>query len=139
MTDERRDDELVLHEEELELGLEEAVYGRVRARKRVEHDAVDWVEPLAVQHGEVDRVAAEDGDSGEIERLEDGSVSIPLFEERLVVRKEVVVRERIVIRKRTVTEERRVEAELRRERLEIDADDGRLENHGEQEEQDVRT
>lgn len=122
MTDKRKDEELVLHEEELELGLEEEVYGRVRARKRVEHDAVDWLEPLAVQHGEVERVAAQDGDSGEIERLADGSVSIPLFEERLVVQKEVVVRERIVIRKRTVMEEHRIEAELRRERLEIEGD-----------------
>src|SRR5215204_1993730 len=122
MTDERRDDELVVNEEELALGLEEDVYGRVRARKRVEHDHVDRLEARAVEHGEVERVAAQDGDSGEIERLEDGSVSIPLFEERLVVHKEVVVRERIVIRKRTVTEEQRIEAEVRRERLEIDGD-----------------
>ena len=129
MTNEPRDDELVLHEEELHIGLEEDVYGRVRAQKRVEREQVEWVEPRAVQHGEVERVAAAEGDSGEIERLPDGSVSIPLFEERLVVSKEVVVRERIVIRKRTVTEKQRVEAELRREHLEVEGD-VELDEHG---------
>jgi sporulation protein YlmC with PRC-barrel domain len=56
------------------------------------------------------------------ELLSDGSVSIPLFEERLVVRKELVVRERVVIRKRTVTEEHRIEADLRSERIEVEGD-----------------
>lgn len=49
----------------------------------------------------------------------------PLFEERLVVVKELVVRERVVVRKRTVTEHERIEAELRTERIEIE---GNLEN-----------
>ena len=61
--------------------------------------------------------------------LADGSISIPLFEERLVVVKELVVRERVVVRKRTVTEHERIEAELRTERIEIE---GNLENAPEQ-------
>ena len=63
-------------------------------------------------------------DSGEIEYLEDGSVSIPVLEEELVVTKRTVVRERIIVRKQWITEAQRIQAELRRERVEIDAPDG---------------
>jgi uncharacterized protein (TIGR02271 family) len=75
-----------------------------------------------VEYGDFERAPATDRDSGEIETLEDGSVSIPLFEERLVVSKELFVRERVILRKRTVTEEHRVEAELRKERIEVEGD-----------------
>ena len=63
-------------------------------------------------------------DSGQIEELPDGSISIPVLEEELIITKRPVVRERIVVRKRTTTEEQRVEAELRSERLEFDSDPG---------------
>jgi uncharacterized protein (TIGR02271 family) len=49
-------------------------------------------------------------------------VSIPVFEEELVVTKRRVLRERIIIRKRVVTEHERIEAELLRERVEIEGD-----------------
>jgi uncharacterized protein (TIGR02271 family) len=113
---------LVRHEEELELGAEERVYGGVRARKRVETERVERLESRSIEHGEAERAPAAEGDSGEIETLDDGSVSIPLFEERLVVRKELVVRERVIIRKHTVTEQHRIEAELRKEQIEIEGD-----------------
>ncbi len=67
--------------------------------------------------------------------LPDGSVSIPILEEELVVTKRTVVRERILIRKRTVTEHQRVEAELRRERVELDSEDD-AEIEGERETQE---
>jgi uncharacterized protein (TIGR02271 family) len=50
-------------------------------------------------------------------------VSIPLFEEELVVTRETVLRERVIIRKENVTEHQRVQAELKRERVELDRDD----------------
>jgi uncharacterized protein (TIGR02271 family) len=62
------------------------------------------------------------GDSGQVEYRADGSVSIPIFEEELVCEKRLVVKERIVVRKETVTEDQVVEADLRRERVEVDAD-----------------
>jgi uncharacterized protein (TIGR02271 family) len=111
---------LVRHEEELRGGIVEGLYGSVRAQKRVDVERVQATEELAVQHGDVARLPAGEGDSGEIEELPDGSISIPLFEERLVVSKEVVVRERVVIRKRTITEEHRIEADLRSERIEVE-------------------
>lgn len=113
---------VVRHEEELELATEEYDVGAVRARKRVDTERVDRMEPRSVELGDVERAPAAEGDSGEVETLEDGSVSIPLFEERLVVRKELVVRERVIVRRRTVTEQHRIEAELRKERIEIEGD-----------------
>ena len=73
---------------------------------------------------DVERAAPREGDSGEVETLPDGSISVPVLEEQLVVEKRMVVRERIIIRKRTVSEEHRVQAELRKERVEVEADPG---------------
>ena len=56
-------------------------------------------------------------DSGQVETLPDGSLSIPIFEEILVRR--LVVRERIIVRKEVVSEQRRVGGELRKERVEV--------------------
>jgi len=75
-----------------------------------------------VEHAEFEREAPLEGDSGEVEVLPDGSVSIPVFEEELVIEKRLVVRERVIVRKHTVTEEHLVEADLRRERVEVEAD-----------------
>ena len=112
---------LVRLEEELRVDTRSVEVGAVRARKRVENERFDEVFDREIEHAdELDHVAANANDSGEIETLGDGSISIPVFEERLVVRKEVVVRERVILRKRTVTEQQRIEAELRKERVEIE-------------------
>jgi uncharacterized protein (TIGR02271 family) len=113
---------VVRHEEELQLETQEYKAGSVRARKRVETDRVERVEPRSVEYGDFEREPVADGDSGKIETLADGSISIPLFEERLVVTKELFVRERVILRKRTVTEEHRIEAELRKEHIEVEGD-----------------
>lgn len=46
----------------------------------------------------VDRAAAYDQDSGQIETLADGSILIPVFEEQLVITKRLVVKEREIVR-----------------------------------------
>ena len=115
---------LMRHEEELALETRRKDVGAVRARKRVETQRVDELVPRDIEHADVERTPPYEEDSGEIETLPDGSVSVPLLEEELVVTKRIVVRERILIRKRTVTEEERIEAELRKERVEVDADPG---------------
>ena len=56
-------------------------------------------------------------------------MSIPVFEEELVVTKRLVVRERVIVRKEKRVEQETVTAELRRERVEIEADPG-IELHG---------
>jgi uncharacterized protein (TIGR02271 family) len=113
----------VRQEEELVLGKTTKEMGSVRARKRVDNERVERVVPREIEYSEgVDHASPNVDDSGQVETLPDGSVSIPVFEEEIVITKRLVVRERVVIRKRTVTEEHRVEADVRRERVEIEAD-----------------
>lgn len=117
------DDAMTRSEEELDVGVVTQEAGAVSVRKHVETDHVREVVTRGVEHGEVERTEPTEGDSGEIETLEDGSISVPVFEEQLVVQKKLVVRERIIIRKSTVTEEHVVEADLQRERIEVEADE----------------
>lgn len=116
--------DLTLAEERLATGTETYRTGSVRARKEIDVEQVEQVVPRGTEHADLERVTALDGDSGQVETLEDGSISIPVFEEQIVVEKRLVVRERVVLRKHTVYEEHKVTAELRRERLEINTDGG---------------
>jgi uncharacterized protein (TIGR02271 family) len=118
-----RDRDVTRHEEELEVGRRLAPLGNVHVEKRVDAERVARAIPRDVEHATVERLAAGEGDSGEIETLPDGSVSIPVLEEQIVVTKRTVVRERIVVRKEVTTQTERVEAELRREHVEVDVRD----------------
>ena len=120
------DASVVRSEEELDTRTEARPSGAVRAHKQVQSYPIDTlVERRSEQVDDVgERVGASEGDSGEVEVLEDGSVSIPVFEEELVVTKRLVVRERVILRKTTVVDEHRIQTELRRERVEIEADPG---------------
>ena len=116
---------LVRHEEELvEAGGAARGIGHLRARKRVATYQIDTDVPVEFEELSSERVAVEADDSGEIETLPDGAISIPVFEEELVVEKRVVLRERIILRKELATDVRRIETELRREVVELDADPG---------------
>jgi uncharacterized protein (TIGR02271 family) len=111
--------------EEMHVGTQTVVAGGVRVRKDYDSETVRSVVDRDVEdYAGLDRAPAAERDSGRIEELEDGSVSIPIFEERLVVTKELVVRERVVLRKQTTTVSEEVTADLRRERVEVDADAG---------------
>jgi len=112
---------LVRSEEELRIRTTERIVGTVRARKRVETEHVGARVERSHEDADLERHPAHDDDSAQIETLDDGSISIPLLEERLVVRKEVFVRERVVLRKHVVTEQDVVQAELRTEQIEVDA------------------
>jgi uncharacterized protein (TIGR02271 family) len=112
----------VRHEEELRVGTTSYEDGSVRLRKRIdEGEATDDV-PRASEEADVERVAAGEGDSGGILTLPDGSVSVPLLEEELIVTKRVVVRERVIIRKHTRTEHEQIKATLRREYIDVEND-----------------
>ena len=115
--------ELVLAKEQLRVGTEATEVGAVHARKRIEHAEATQVVPRGTEHADLNREAVLEGDDGEVHVLDDGSVSIPVFEEQLVVTKRLVVRERVVLRKHTVYEDHVVSADLRREHLEVTADD----------------
>ena len=111
--------EVVRLGEELNLATRPTALRDVYAAKRVESEHVTQDVPRKVEHANVERHEPAEGDSGELEILPDGSISIPVLEEELVVTKRTVVRERLVIRKQVVTETQRVEAELRRERIDV--------------------
>ena len=116
--------EIVLSEERLETGTATEQAGRVRARKEVDVESVSMRVDRGSEHADLDRLDVPDAeaDSGQVETLPDGSLSIPVFEEQIVVTKRLVVRERVIVRKHTVYEEHVVSADLRRERLEVEAE-----------------
>jgi uncharacterized protein (TIGR02271 family) len=97
--------------------------GFLRARKQIDAVTVEETIPAAVEDVDVERVPVSDGDPGGVETLPDGGVSIPIYEEQVVVTKRVVLKERVVIRKRITEVVEPVRAELRRERVEIDVDE----------------
>lgn len=113
----------VLHEEHAGVGKRSEDVGYVRVRRRVEREKVQREYPRQLEQLAHERLPVDENDSGQVETLPDGSISIPLFEEELVVTKEKVLRERVVIRKETVTAWQNVEAELRRERIEFETDE----------------
>ena len=113
---------LVRHEEELAVERVPQVAGALHVRKVVESERVEDVIARQVEHTQVERHPANEDDSGEVETLPDGAVSIPVLAEELVVTRRVVVRERLVVRKVAVTEEQPVVAELQRERIDLVAD-----------------
>ena len=113
---------LQLSEERLRTQTEVVESGRVQAKKHVTTERVEHTVPRGVEHADVEQGAVLEGDSGEVITLEDGSLSIPVFEEQIVVTKRLVVRERVVVRKHTVYEEHVVSADLRREELEVEVE-----------------
>ena len=120
------DDAITRLEEHLDIDLREERLGAARVRKKVDLERLTSRVDRLVEQAETERVEVTDAaaDSGEVETLPDGSLSIPVFEEEIVVTKRMVVRERVIVRKTTVTEQHEITADLRRERIEIDADPG---------------
>ena len=128
--DERPDDssatEVTLAEERLQVGTEREQVGGARAVKHVDVEQATARVERGTEHADLERSVVDDvdADSGQVETLPDGSISIPVFEEQLVITKRLVVRERVIVRKHTVYEEHVVSADLKRERLEVEADGG---------------
>jgi len=110
---------VIRHEEEPTLWKRTKIAGILRGRRRVESERVRADLPVALDRLVEERVPPFEDDDGKVVTLEDGTISIPVYREELVVTKRTVLAERIVIRKESVTETRRVEAELRRERVEL--------------------
>jgi uncharacterized protein (TIGR02271 family) len=114
--------EVVRREEELEIGRVQREVGQVRMRKVVEERPFEDTVGRGIEHADFERIPAEDDDAGDVRQLPDGSVSIPVFEEQLVVEKRVIVRERVLVRKRVESVPEQVRAELRREVVEVEVD-----------------
>ena len=113
---------VIRREEELTVATDVREAGRLGVRKVVDHERASTVVPVGTEHADMERHPVTEPDSGEVEVLPDGSISIPVFQEELVIEKRLVVRERVIVRKHTVTEDRLVEADLRKERVEVEVD-----------------
>lgn len=113
---------VIRREEELTVATDVREAGRVGVRKVVDHERASTVVPVGTEHADLERHPVTEADSGEVEVLPDGSISIPVFQEELVIEKRMVVRERVIVRKHTVTQDQLVEADLRKERVEVDVD-----------------
>jgi uncharacterized protein (TIGR02271 family) len=119
----RDDTSLVRHEEEARVSKRWEGVGYARVRREVEQGTIRADYPRERDELSLERIPAAENDSGKIETLPDGSISVPLFEEELIVTKRTVLRERVIIRKDIVTDWETVEAELRREHISFDTDD----------------
>src|SRR5687767_206833 len=111
------DDALVRHEDELRIGKREEI-GVLRLSTPVTSEPIEGDFERKSEDAEISRERVSGSDSGQVETLSDGSVSIPLFEEELVISRRLVVRERVVVRKQTVSNTERVRDEVRREHIE---------------------
>ena len=115
-------DGVVRSEEQLHVGSVLQDVGRVFARKLVRSRRDSQEVERSVEEVALDRAPAEPGDSGEVITLPDGSLSIPVFEEQIVVEKRLVVKERVVLRKYAVAHTEQVEADVRVEHVEVVAE-----------------
>ncbi|MGZ6827835.1 MAG: DUF2382 domain-containing protein [Mycobacteriales bacterium] len=112
-----------LAQERLVAGVEADEAGSVRVRKRTTTTTATEQVERGEERTSLEHAAALEADDGEVHLLDDGSVSVPVFEERLVVTRERFVRERVVLRKHTVYEQVEVSAPVRREHLDLDVDE----------------
>jgi sporulation protein YlmC with PRC-barrel domain len=121
---ETRPDWIVRAEERVDVGTETAESGRARLHKYVDVEPVEQAVHVFHEEYEVERVPinAEDQIRGEIGEREQ---EIILHEERPVFRKETVAVERVRLSVRRVEEDRTYRDEIRKERIEIEADPAR--------------
>ncbi|MFD0774094.1 DUF2382 domain-containing protein [Streptomonospora algeriensis] len=110
-------------EEQVHVGAERTEGARVRLRKHV--DTEEFQETVPVTHEEitVEREPVEGSEASDT-RMEDEEQEITLHEERATVSKESVPVERVRVRKHDVTEEQQVRGERRKERVELEEEDG---------------
>jgi uncharacterized protein (TIGR02271 family) len=113
---------LIRHEEEPTLWRRKKIAGILRGRRRVRVERASAGLPVEIERLVEERSRPADDDDGQVHTLADGSISIPVYREELVVTKRTVLAERIIIRKEAVTELQRVEADLRLEHVELETE-----------------
>lgn len=126
-TDQENAEQAVAHEERLVVGKEEHVTGKARLRKRVvtEHQQVEVPverEELVVEREPIDPNSAA-ARAGAINDTDETEETITLREERPVVDKETVATEKVNVGKRKVVDTETVEGDVRKEEIDVDADD----------------
>ena len=110
-------------EEDLTIGIRDTVTGQVRVRTHAEEEQLTLRRDLSRSRVVVDRVAINRPvDQVPDERFEDGVRVVPVFEERLVVTKELWLVEELHIRRETYVEAVDVPVSRRVTRVDIDRD-----------------
>jgi uncharacterized protein (TIGR02271 family) len=123
------DDAVTRSEEELHVGTQARERGRARLRKYVTTEQQQVSVPVRREEVRVEREPITDANldaatSGPDISEEEHEVT--LHEETPVVEKRVVPRERVRLDTETVTEQRQVGDEVRKEQIEVDDQDGRV-------------
>lgn len=114
-------------EERLAVGTEKVESGRARLRKFVATEQQTVTVPVSHDEVRMVREPVAAGLSVEDVTMGPDSIEIALYEDRVLVRKDVVGLEKITLATELVTEQRQITEEVRRERIEITGDtvDGR--------------
>jgi uncharacterized protein (TIGR02271 family) len=119
-----RDGGMTRSEERLKVGTEQVETGRVRLVKHVVTENQQITVPVSHEEVRLEREPITDGRPGE--KLGDAEQEVRLHAERPVVDKETVPVERVRLTKDTVTEQETVSGEVRKERIDVDDESGRL-------------
>jgi uncharacterized protein (TIGR02271 family) len=112
-------------EEELRVGTTRQERGRARLRKFVVTENVTQTVPVQREEVRVEREPITDANRDQAlagPDISEEEHEVVLHEEQPVVEKNVVPKERVRLDKETVTEEETVSDEVRKERIEADAD-----------------
>jgi uncharacterized protein (TIGR02271 family) len=121
------DEAMTRSEERLNVGTRAEEVGRARLRKYVVTDNVTETVPVSREEVRVEREPITDtnvGQAMEGPEISEAEHEVTLHAERPVVEKEAVPVERVRLDKDTVTERQTVEDQVRKEEIEVDADDG---------------
>jgi uncharacterized protein (TIGR02271 family) len=123
------DDAMTRSEEELRVGTTQRERGRARLRKYVTTETQQVTVPVQREELRVEREPITDANrdaavSGP--EISEEEHEVTLREEEPVVEKRVVPRERVRLDTETVTDERQVAEEVRKEQIEVEGDQDRL-------------
>ncbi|WP_150243093.1 PRC and DUF2382 domain-containing protein [Nocardiopsis quinghaiensis] len=112
-------------EERVDIGVERRESGHARLHKYVETEPFEETVPLHHEELQVERQPVDDPSAARGEgEMSESEESFTLYEERPVVSKEQVPVEEVHVRKRGVTHDEHVRGERRRERVELEDDEG---------------
>ncbi|MDX6686881.1 MAG: hypothetical protein QOF86_3009 [Baekduia sp.] len=119
------DDAMTRSEEELRVGTERRESGRARLRKYVVTEEVTKTVPVQREEVRIEREPITDANAGQATdgpAISEEEHEVVLHAEAPVVEKRTVPKERVRLEKDTVTEDEMVSDEVRKERIETDAD-----------------
>jgi uncharacterized protein (TIGR02271 family) len=97
--------------------------GEVRVRKEVTTEQRQVTVPVTREEVHVERLPADASANVGEGAFEEGTMSIPVREEEVEIRKRPVVREQVRVSRTAHQEERRADAEVRREEVRVERDD----------------